>query len=131
MIKIDKIFNGNSVNVVFCTNNKYAKYMMVALQSLISNTSKDRNYDIIIFETDMDTELKETVQKMGKDNISVRCLNVNSIYDEFKPYLDEEVEKNFAKYSDKEKEEMKYAAIFNVWEKAFINMTKDKNYILK
>ena len=59
-------------------------------------------------------------------------LNVdNSIYDEFKPYLDEEVEKNFAKYSDKEKEEMKYAAIFNVWEKAFINMTKDKNYILK
>lgn len=59
-------------------------------------------------------------------------LNIdNSIYDEFKPYLDIEVEKNLSKYNDKEKEEMQYAAIFNVWEKAFVKMARDKGYILK
>ena len=40
----------------------------------------------------------------------------NSIYNEFKPYLDEEVEEYL---QDKEnKESLKYAAIFNTWEEA-------------
>ena len=59
-------------------------------------------------------------------------LNIdNSIYDEYKPYLDKAVEKNLEKYDESEKEEMQYAAIFNVWEEAFNNMVKDKGYVLK
>ena len=44
----------------------------------------------------------------------------NSIYDEFKPFLDEKVEKYLLDKEDKES--MKYAAIFKVWEDAFLNM---------
>ena len=53
----------------------------------------------------------------------------NNIYEEYKPYLDKEVNK----YLDKcdENEQMKYAAIFNVWDKAFVNMADDKEYIIK
>ena len=53
----------------------------------------------------------------------------NNVYEEYKPYLDKEVNK----YLDKcdEKEEIKNAAIFNVWDKAFVNMADDKEYIIK
>lgn len=84
-MKIDKIFENDSVNVVFATNNKYAKYMVVAIQSLINHANDNRNYDIIVFETDIEASLKNTIENLGTDkpNISVRCLNVASIYDEY------------------------------------------------
>lgn len=83
---IDKIFEGNSVNVVFTTNNKYAKYMTVAIRSLIEQCSDNRNYDIIIFETDVEKELQNIIESMADDynNISIRFLNVNSIFEEHK-----------------------------------------------
>ena len=43
-----------------------------------------------------------------------------SIYKEFKPYLDREVDKYLEDEDDKKA--LQYAAIFNSWEKAFINM---------
>lgn len=55
----------------------------------------------------------------------------NDIYETYKPYLDEEVNKRLDKYDEKEKEGMKYAAVFNVWDKAFVNMADDKEYIIK
>ncbi len=48
----------------------------------------------------------------------------NSIYKEFKPYLDEKVQ-DYLK-DKKSKEDLKYAAILNVWESAFINMVNNK-----
>ena len=48
----------------------------------------------------------------------------NSIYDEFKPYLDEKVEEYLI--DKKDKESLKYAAVFNVWEEAFFNMINKK-----
>ena len=54
-------------------------------------------------------------------------LNIdNSIYDEYKPFLDKAVEQDLEKYVDEEKENMQYAAIFKVWEKALIEMVKEK-----
>ena len=53
----------------------------------------------------------------------------NSIYDEFEPFLDQLVQKEFEKYDDKES--MKYATIYNLWQKALINMINDKGYIIK
>lgn len=51
-----------------------------------------------------------------------------SIYCEFEPYLNTMVE-DYLK-DKKDKESLKYAAIFNVWEDAFINMVNDKGYVL-
>ena len=55
----------------------------------------------------------------------------NSIYNEFEEYLYDLVEEYLKEYSEEEKESLKYAAIFNVWKEAFINMANDKGYILK
>lgn len=49
----------------------------------------------------------------------------NSIYSEYKTYLDEKVEEFLEK--EKDKESMKFAAIFNSWEDAFLNMINNKN----
>ena len=49
----------------------------------------------------------------------------NSIFDEYKPYLDKRVKKYL---EEKEYDEgREYAAIFDVWEDAFIDMINDKN----
>ena len=51
------------------------------------------------------------------------------IYNEFEPYLKELVDEYLK--DSKDKESLKYAAIFNVWESAFINMVNDKRYVIK
>ncbi len=83
MIKVNKIFKNNYVNIVFGTNNNYVKYLAVALNSLIENTSSDRFYDIIILETDVQDDLKQVIISLtdSKDNISIRFVNTEDIYD--------------------------------------------------
>ena len=54
-----------------------------------------------------------------------------SIYNEFEPYLNTLVEEYLKDSNANEKDSLKYAAIYNVWEKAFINMANDKGYIIK
>lgn len=84
MIKINKAYEKDSINIVFGTNNKYAKYLTVALQSLIENTSKTRLYDIIILETDVTDDSKKIIESLvdNYENISIRFVNTNSIYEE-------------------------------------------------
>lgn len=48
----------------------------------------------------------------------------NSIYDEFKPFLDKKVQEYLEDKRDKES--LKYAAIFNVWKNAFIEMVNNR-----
>ena len=55
----------------------------------------------------------------------------NSIYNEFKPYLDEAVEVFLSKEHPDERESLKYVAVFRSWDDAFVKMTNDKGYVLK
>ncbi len=55
----------------------------------------------------------------------------NSIYSEFEPYLDRLVNEYLKNNDAQDSEDLKYAAIFNVWEQAFIDMVNDKGYNLK
>ncbi|MBQ6135102.1 MAG: hypothetical protein IJI60_02170 [Bacilli bacterium] len=48
-----------------------------------------------------------------------------SIYNDFEPFLSKSV-KEYLKDKKGEKESLKYAAIYNVWEKALIEMMKEK-----
>ena len=54
-----------------------------------------------------------------------------SIYSEFEVYLNVLVEEYLKDSSEEEKDNLRNAAIFNVWEKAFINMVNAKMYFLK
>ena len=55
----------------------------------------------------------------------------NSIYKEFEPYLNNRVEKYLERKNTNDKDSLQYAAIFDVWENAFIDMVNDKGYVLK
>jgi hypothetical protein len=48
----------------------------------------------------------------------------NSIYEAFKANLDEKVEEYLE--GEEQKESLKYAAIYNVWQNAFLNMINNK-----
>ncbi|MDR2107163.1 MAG: hypothetical protein LBO73_01410, partial [Holosporaceae bacterium] len=43
-------FGGNSVSVVFGSDDNYAMYLTVALRSLIDNSSRNRKYDVWILD---------------------------------------------------------------------------------
>ena len=83
---IDKVFE-NSVNIVYATNNKYAKYMIVSLQSLIENSSNDRFYDVIVFSNDISESLQTSIKNLaiGYENFSIRILDVTTIYEDYNP----------------------------------------------
>ncbi len=53
----------------------------------------------------------------------------NSIYSEYKPYLDTLVKKYLDEHNNDDS--LKYAAVCNLWENAFINMANEKGYIIK
>ena len=78
--------------------------------------------------------------KCGKDKGKYKYLYMgfgnglsidNSIYDEYKPYLDEAVNNYLFPYSKKDRINLQYAAIYNVWESAVINMANHKGYTIK
>ena len=51
-----------------------------------------------------------------------------SICDDFEQYLNRRLDEYLKDENPEEKESLKYAAIFNVWEEAFIDMINDKKY---
>ena len=55
----------------------------------------------------------------------------DSIYNEFEPYLNKCVEEYLENVTEEEKEDLKYAARYKVWEEAFLNMANNKKYVLK
>ncbi len=83
MVTVNRFFEKDSVNIVFGSNNKYAKYLGVALNALIENTSQDRLYDIIILETDIQDDIKQVILNLiaNKNNISIRFINTKEIYE--------------------------------------------------
>ncbi len=55
----------------------------------------------------------------------------HSIYQDYEPYLKKKVEEYLEGSSEGEKESLKYAAIYNVWIQALIEMAKDKKIEIK
>lgn len=75
---------GVMINIVYCSNEKYAKYLCVTLYSLIEHTNSENNYNITILETDISDELKKDILslKNGKDYININFVNVKQMLDE-------------------------------------------------
>lgn len=82
-------------------------------------------FDVMKYSDDKEYNSKYKYLYMGFGN----GLYVdNSIYSEYESYLNNFVEKYLEEYDDKES--LKYAAVFNVWMDAFIDMVNDKEYKL-
>ena len=80
-ITIKPAFSWGTDAIVFCANDYYCPYLSVMLHSVIAHASPNRNYDIIILNRDITPKNQYVLQQMGagRNNISIRFLNVSSL----------------------------------------------------
>lgn len=86
--KISKVFDDSktTVPVVFATDKNFVPYLYVAIQSLVDNTSKDNNYDIVILYTDVEQYLLDSFKDFVSENISVRFYDMSELMDRHKEH---------------------------------------------
>ena len=77
MASVKPAFSENNIPVCFACDNDFAKYTAVAVQSVIENASANFNYDIFVLNENFDEAVVSKFESLSKDNISVRCINVN------------------------------------------------------
>lgn len=83
-MQIKPIFEDEKVlPIVFAFNNDYSKYFAVSLQSIINNSSKDKLYDIIVFNTDIEENNKRLLYKMLPKNFSLRFYDISAFIRDF------------------------------------------------
>lgn len=79
--------NKQTINIFFATNDKYVKYLDVALTSIKENASKDYNYKIIVLNGGLTQENKTALTKHSKDNFAVEFGDVNNELTELKTHV--------------------------------------------
>ena len=112
--------NGNDFIIYRVDGWMYGKDMDISLNDMLNQFPQWKES----LEEKSDEKYKCIYMGFGN-----RLFVDNSIYDEFKPYLDEKVSEDLEGKEDKES--LKYASIFSVWVNAFIDMVKDKGYVLR
>lgn len=77
-MKLKPYFEQNNVPIAISCSNKYAPYLSVMLQSIIENSSSERNYDIIVLNKDYKDSNKEILEcQCDLQNFSIRFFDVN------------------------------------------------------
>lgn len=71
-------FEHNNIAVVFASDSEYAPLASVAIESVISNASRDKNYDIILLDAGLTNADRVLIkhQTQDRENISVRFVKL-------------------------------------------------------
>ena len=85
--KILPAFEDKNIPIVFATDIKFIPYLGVAIKSLISNSSSDNNYDIVILCNDINELRQEQIRSMKRKNISIRFYNISELLNDYKNNL--------------------------------------------
>ena len=81
-MQIKKVSSSNkTLPIVFAFNNKYCKFFSATLYSLVYNSSKNFNYDIIILSSDISERNKKLLEKMVPENFCLRFYNITEDLD--------------------------------------------------
>lgn len=64
------------IPIVFVTEDYFAPYLGVALQSLISHTSQGYTYEIYVLYTQLSAEHRKRICSMAKENIKITCVDM-------------------------------------------------------
>lgn len=65
------------IPVFFACDNKFVKYTMVAIKSLIENASKEYWYKLHILHTDISSEMMEKVLRLSADHFEIEFVDVS------------------------------------------------------
>jgi lipopolysaccharide biosynthesis glycosyltransferase len=79
-------FNSNNIAIVFCVDKNYMKYVAVTIQSILSNTTLNNNYDILILGNGLSIYNKKQCLEMIKNyhNVSLRFYDIDIYLKEYK-----------------------------------------------
>lgn len=79
MKKIQPVFSENYIPVVFSSSPEYAKYLIVAIKSLILSRSEKYNLDIIILHYSIEREMRDSISsEFSDETISVRFVSLSN-----------------------------------------------------
>lgn len=65
------------VPIVYSANNNYVSYLATSIASLKANSSKDKQYDIVILESSISDYNKKKLLQLSDKNFSIRFFNVS------------------------------------------------------
>ena len=78
-----------TVPVFFACNDRYVPYLDVAIVSIISNASKENDYEITVLITDVSEKNRQKLSKHSKDNIRIKFFDVKDMLEPVKNILPE------------------------------------------
>lgn len=83
-------FDENNVVVAITSSNEYAPFLGVLLQSIVENSSKNNNYDIVVLERHISKENKIILKNIirGNDNFSLRYIEISDYLDKYELHTD-------------------------------------------
>ncbi len=74
---ITPVFENNFRAIVFSFDDKYSKYFSAVLQSIIQNSQKDKNYDIIVLSSYIKDNNRRLLNEMLPENFSLRFFDIS------------------------------------------------------
>lgn len=77
----------DTIPIFFASNDKYVPYLDVAILSIVANSSKNNNYEIIVLKTDISEENQNKLLKHAKENVKIRFFDVHDILEPIKKTL--------------------------------------------
>ena len=82
---ISPAFSQKNTPIVFSSDKNYFPYFLVALESIIQNSSMENNYDILLLSTDLTKEDLTLAHKQiqCQKNISIRLIDVSDLAEKY------------------------------------------------
>ena len=82
-------FAENNVAIAFAANDYFVPYMATMLQSIIENSSSEKNYDIFILTQDISVENRNCLRQMIEEraNFSIRYINPAYLIDGYEFFM--------------------------------------------
>ena len=83
--ELEPVFDDKAVPIVFAANNNFVPVFSVCLKSLIDRSSNDRNYDIVLIQSDISKENKQVLLDMIADrkNFSLRFYDASRLLEDY------------------------------------------------
>lgn len=73
----------NEIPIVFATNDNYANYCAVTIESIKSHIDTDKNYKIYVLYTNLSATNINNLQNLSSSNCQITCLNISTVTDKF------------------------------------------------
>lgn len=85
---ISPVFGKDSVAVSLVSSEEYAPFAAVVVASILANATPEHTYDIVVLTNDMLWRTRKRIEAMGdgKENISIRVLDISKMIEGFSFY---------------------------------------------